>query len=207
MKNIATLLALAEADKQDLVGFIERQAKADMNLLLAHTDTGIVWGQVDFTEGQKPTLRLAADAFADAKSGQQAVIQQVRSRLRIDTLWQLRLFGPGGECFVWRTSTGPYDFQVRLIADGEQADGPNCLNDVQWLWGTLGSRGVIGKGFTLLFEGRQGLVHAPPIVVTGKDDRVALTLRHYIRYSPENCAAISGSRLTGLKIIPAKEAQ
>ena len=160
--------------------WLAAQAKQPgMDIVLAQADDGVIWGKVD--GGQ---LKLAGNAHPEVKVEFRAV-----------TLQQARLFGPAGELYVWRTADG---FAARMIADGNNPSDDDCLEDRQWLWGTLGDKGKAQGGFTLLVEGRQGLRHAPPITGLGQEQRVMLTARHYLDYDDEGQAYIAGSRLTGL---------
>ena len=168
----------SEEFRADPTKWLQEHARPGMDVLLAHSDAGVIWGKV--------------------KDGQLILAGSVHPEVKVDllgkTLQQVRLFGPTGEWFIWRTAEG---FKARLIADS--ADTPaDCLEDRQWLWGTRGDKGKETGDFTLLVEGRQGMRHAPPITGLGKQDRVALTLRHYIEYDPEGQAHIAGGRLTGL---------
>jgi len=162
-----------------LRAWIVQQAQPDMALLLAHADDGVIWGKV-----VDQNLALAGDAFSE-----------VRVALHPKTLQQLRLFGPVGELLIWQTAEG---FAGRLIADGKESPSAS-FEDHQWLWGTRNRDKDDPKGiFTLLVDGKQGLRHAPPITGLG-DDRVMLTLRHYVDYDAEGQAHIIASRLTGLQ--------
>ena len=154
--------------------------------LLAHADDGVIWGKFDASG-----LKLSGDAFPE----------EVGVKLRVATLQQARLFCKTAELLVWKGEQG---WKARLIAD-ETDKPPDCLDDEQYLlWGTLGDKkGKKGDEFTLLFEGEQGLQHAPPITGLGKDDRVALVVRHYVEYDDETGQARIGlSRVVDLERIP-----
>jgi CRISPR-associated protein (TIGR03984 family) len=181
----------ALAEGTDPIQWLVGQAKTDMTLLLAHTDEGVVWGKVD--NGQ---LRLAGDAFSE-----------VQVKLQTATLQQARLFGPAGEVFVWRESETR--FRARRIVDGITPPA-DTLEDHQWLWGTpVGGTDADGHfallqkdGFMLLRDGRQGLLHAPPVghLELKPDDRVLLTIRHYLAvHQDTGLAYIADSRLMDLR--------
>lgn len=166
-------------------------AQRDMGFVLAHAEDGVIWGRVE--NGQ---LGLAGKRFS-----------QVDVSLDIRTLQQARLFGPAGEVIVWRTPEGK--FLARRIADGPTPSA-DTIEDQQWLWGTpIGEKDAQGRfslmerhGFMLLREGKQGLRHAPPIGHLGLklDERVMLTVRHYIDSDPQTgLAYIADSRLLELR--------
>ncbi|MCI0626821.1 MAG: CRISPR-associated protein Csx19 [Acidobacteria bacterium] len=180
MKDLAKPVAGLETFAADPGAWLVAQARKGLRFLLAHAVDGVIWGQV--TNGR---LALAGDVF-----------KEIETPLNAETLQQARLFGPAGELFLWQTPAG---ITARLIEDGE-ATPVNSIADHQWLWGTVGDRGREEQGFSLLFDGRQGLLHAPPITGLGKNDRVVLTLRHYVDYAPDGQAYIAGSRLTGLTV-------
>jgi CRISPR-associated protein (TIGR03984 family) len=108
---------------------------------------------------------------------------------------------------VWRESETR--FRARRIADGPTPPA-ETLEDHQWLWGTpVGETDAQGlfallqkNGFMLLRDGKQGLVHAPPVGHLGlkPDDRVMLTVRHYLNVHPDTgLAYIADSRLMDLR--------
>ena len=162
--------------------WLEQNARRDMAYVLAHTDEGVLWGRIE--NGQ---LHWAGDAFPE-----------LSLTFQLATLQQVRLFGPAGEVFIWRTPTG--QFQARRLEDGATAPTQaDTFEDQQWLWGTLGEKGQENKelGFTLLVEGKQGLRHAPPITGLRAKERVMLTVRHYIEtdLKTDNNGEITGTGL------------
>lgn len=164
--------------------WMQTQAKQyGFTYLLAHADDGVIWGKFD-----AGSLKISGDVFPEVKVA-----------LRAATLQQARLFCKTAELLVWKSGQS---WKARLIAD-ETGKPPDCLPDEQYLlWGTLGGKGKNGDGFTLLFEGEQGLQHAPPKTGLGKDDRVALVVRHYVEYDDETGQARIGlSRLVDLVAI------
>lgn len=159
-----------------------KQAKQNnLKFLLAYADDGVIWGQF---EGDQ--LQLAGDRFAE-----------VNVSLSAQTLQQARLFSDRGELLIWNTQPG---WTGRLIQDGAGKER-ECFDEPNWLWGWVGELGDVKDGFTLLVEGKQGLRHAPPIPGLGKDDRVALKIRHYVGYD-DNQARVEFSRLIGLDRVP-----
>ncbi len=168
----------------ELAEWFAEQATADMALLLAQADDGVIWGQV--TGGK---LNLAGD-----------VIPEVKVLLRPATLQQARLFGPAGELLLWRDNG---KFRVRRIADGAETPNNALPLEAYWLWGTQVIRSA--GGFKLLEEGAQGLRHAPPIPGLADGQRAALLVRHYLAHDAEGRARISASRLCGLRIVDAEK--
>lgn len=148
-----------------------------LRYMLIHADDGVIWGRLD-----KNGLRLSSD-----------VAPEVSPPLRDLTLQQCRLFGEGGELFLWRTDDG---WTARSIRD-EDGNSDEYFDEDQVLWGT----GVenIEDGFTVVFEG-QGLKHAVPIVAApelfGRNKRpLRLKVRHYLVYDDAGVARIALSRL------------
>lgn len=170
----------------DPAAWFASQAQPNVTFFLAHADDGVIWGEV--RDGE---LVLAAEAFHE--------IKHIQVLLRAATLQQARLFGPAGELRVWRTSNG---FTACLIQDG---DTPleQIIPECQWLWGDK-SEGE-ANGFTLLREGQQGMLHAPPITGLGANQRVALQVKHFIEFDDDGQARIRLSRLAGLKKVGGEE--
>lgn len=169
---------LDDAFNSDPGAWLESRACDGMSILLAHADDGVIWGEV--REGR---LVLAGNAFPD-----------LAVELRGVTLQQARLFGPAGELRVWRTSDGT--FKGALITDEQGETEP--ITEAQWLWGTPDGTDSEVDGFTLLREGAQGMLHAPPVRGLGSSDRVTLQVRHYLETDEQGVAAIGVSRLAGL---------
>lgn len=164
--------------------WFEANAKSDMDYLLAHAEDGVIWGKVVDKQ-----LMLAGSEFAEVKVD-----------LRVETLQQARLFGVAGEILVWRDGD---DFKGRQVMDGAKP-AAEIVEEVQWLWGTKDTRKT-GQTFTLLREGKQGLLHAPPLIGLDNDQGVALNLRHYLDYDQNGQAYIALSRLTGLSLVEERE--
>ncbi len=170
--------------KADPIAWLVKQAKSDMDILLAHADDGVIWGKV-----KGNTLLLAGSEFPE-----------IDVKLREQTLQQARLFGPGGELLIWRVDD---NFEARLIADGDNPPG-SIEEECQWLWGAKDTRKE-GEIFTLLREGKQGLLHAPPLAGLKNNQGIALKVRHYIENDDKGQAYIALSRLTGLKPVEERE--
>lgn len=160
--------------------WMETQAKQHgFTFLLAYADDGVIWGKFNANG-----LKLSGEVFPE-----------VQVKLRATTLQQARLFGKSAELLVWKSDQG---WSGRLIAD-ETSEPEASLVEQNWLWGTLGEKGKAAGEFTLLIEGKQGLQHAPPITGLSAGDRVALTVRHYIKYdNVTGQARIGLSRLVDL---------
>lgn len=151
----------------DLRGWLSEQMEEAA--LLAHTDDGLVWGRV-----QDGKVRIVHDVFPD-----------VFPLLREETLWQLWLFGPDTELYLWRDGDR---WQRRLITERE-GDEREYYDERQMLWGVY--RQSSHDGFTLVDEGQQGLAHAAPLDVLPDafDDQrhpLRLRLRHYLAEEPES---------------------
>lgn len=165
---------------KDIRGWLAEQAQSrSLPFLLAHADDGVIWGYCASNQ-----LTLAGEVFSDA---QYATLQ---APLREATLQQARLFGEKGELLVWRTDSG---FVARLLFDGVE-DTPALDDETHQLWGA----GVMSRqGFTLMREGEQELLHAPPVTI-GVDERAGLVVRHYTDVDDQGQVYISASRLVQL---------
>ncbi|MGH7456835.1 MAG: type III-D CRISPR-associated protein Csx19 [bacterium] len=151
---------------EDPRAWLEQQAEAcELHYLLAYADDGVIWGKFD--EQYKLTL-----------SGE--VIDAVKVELRADTLQQARVFDTEGELLIWKAANS---FKARQISNEENVNAEYVDEDFI-LWGTETKRRGV---FTLLTDGEQGLLHAPPATKDqGKEKRLALVVRHYIGYDDEN---------------------
>jgi len=154
-----------------------------MPWLLVHADDGVIWGRRQVNG----TLALSGRIFADKTRYPALTVE-----LRAPTVQQLRIFGPEGEIFVWRTDGG---FQARSISDGPTApDG--CWEEEHILWGTHEEE---KQGFTVLEEGRQGQIHAAPLPVP-PGERAVLTVRHYTQSDADGRAYVAGNRLVDVSL-------
>lgn len=150
--------------------------------LLLHADDGVIWGHLSGS-----ALKVSSAAFA-----------QVFVALRASTLQQLRLFGDNGELLLWRTHTGFAGRVITAAADATVGHN-NWFDETHLLWGERVGSAV--DGFTLLQEGAQGLLHAPP----GNGDTVGMRMRHYIQYDATGQASVCLSRIIDLSWSPSKE--
>jgi CRISPR-associated protein (TIGR03984 family) len=175
---------IGDALEADLRGWFAGQAAEGMALLLAHCDDGIAWGRV--VDG---TLELAGDH-----------LPQVAVAFEAGRLQQARLFGPAGELLLWRDHAG---WRVRRLLEAALGELEPLQEEAYRLWGdhAVASAG----GFTLLADGRQGLLHAPPIDGLPEAAHACLLVRHYLGYDDNGQAYIALSRLSGLKVKSEKE--
>jgi len=161
--------------------WLETQASQNgLPYLLAHADDGVIWGL--YTQGK---LTLSGEVFAE-----------MNVELRPKTLQQARIFGSQGEVLLWRVEDG---FRSSSILDGVNKP-ENAIEERHYLWG---AGQVINreKRFTLMEDGRQGLLHAVPHEI-GAHRYAALQVRHYVAYDEQDQAYISHSRLVDLIEIP-----
>ena len=173
----------------DVRGWLAAHMSEGMPWLLIHADDGVIWGKLD-KDGK---LILSSDVF-DSQTQYPAIAVELRAL----TIQQARVFGPAGELLIWRE--GPH-WRGRVIMDGEVLPD-QAWQEQQLLWGTASRQ---SQGFALLIEGAQGPQHAVPLVVSGQQ-RVVLTVRHYVTCDDEGQAAIVLSRLVDLGLYePRKE--
>ncbi len=164
----------------DVKTWLEEQASEyKLNYLLAHADDGVIWGK--FQDG----MITADTVFPQAK-------------LRKSTLQQCRIFGETSEVMLWNTDEG---FKARLIQD-EHMNPEEYISEYQILWGTHGEKRE-SQGFTLLWDGKQGLKHAVPFTHIELEEGklkhpVRLKVNHYIDYNDAGVARIYLSRLVNL---------
>lgn len=174
--------------------WLEKKAReAKLHYLLAHMDDGVIWGKFD----DQYQLTLVGD-----------MIDAVKVELRANTLQQARVFDAQGELLIWKAANA---FKARQISNAENVNAEYVDEDLI-LWGTKTERYGV---FTLLTDGEQGLLHAPPATKDeGKGKRLALVVRHYIGYDDENAidrlqkegqAGVILSRLFGFKQVQGEE--
>ncbi len=161
----------------DLNGWLETQAKQhQLPYLLAHADDGVIWGH--FHQGNLCTSDRVFKASPP---------------LRIETLQQCRIFGQSGEILLWQVGDS---WKAGLVTnpDAERIEEKQLL---------LGTHGKIhpSEGFTVLWDGAQGLKHAIPFtqIQLQTDQKLAqslhLVVHHYIDYDEAGVARITLSRL------------
>jgi len=182
-------ITVDEAFGDDPRRWLAAYASPDMPWLLVNADDGVIWGKRE-PDG---AFKLSSDVFQDAEE-----FPAIAVPLRAQTLQQARVFGPGGELLVWRTSDG---FAARLVKDDEEPPLDALPDQTYLLWG-VGSDFEPRGDFTLLIEGQQGLRHAPPVAVRAlrNNQRLALKVRHYLDYDEEGQAYVTMSRLVGLEV-------
>jgi len=161
--QVNTLKAGDEFAANPCAWLVEQARNLKLHYLLAHADDGVIWGKFD----DQYNLKLSGE-----------VINAVQVELRAETLQQARIFDKHGELLIWKIANG---FSARSVIDAENAE-PDCMDENLILWGTKAERHGV---FSLLIEGEQGLLHAPPAAVD-KGKRLALIVRHYIGYDDEN---------------------
>jgi CRISPR-associated protein (TIGR03984 family) len=173
-------------DNDALWIWLEEQANKDnrtLMYLLAHAEDGVIWGRFD--EGKlttAETIFCKPDFKVDFPT------------LRLPTLQQCRVFGQNGEVFLWWSGE---KWRSRFIGNPEV----DKITESRILWGTHGKE---KDGFTLLWDGSQGLRHAVPLTniffdKEGKKRPVRLLVHHYIKYDDQTgLARISLSRLVDL---------
>ncbi|MEA5515829.1 CRISPR-associated protein Csx19 [Nodularia sp. UHCC 0506] len=174
-------------DSFDLKKWLEEQAKENqLNYLLAHADDGVIWGK--FQDGELITTTKPVKLFPECDF----------PLLREKTLQQCRIFGDKSEVMIWKIEGG---FKARLIQD-KNLENDDYITENQILWGTHGKHHE--NGFTLLWDGSQGLKHAVPFtdIELGKKgelkNKVRLIVRHYIDFDDSGVARIYLSRLVDL---------
>lgn len=134
-----------------------------LTTLLAHADDGVIWG------------KMASDELVTSDQP----FPEVSPPLCALTLQQARLFSPEAELFLWRGETG---WRARLVQEGS-GDSGDYYDEVQLLWGNQHKE--VKDGFTLVSEGQQGLLHAPPVKVpktafAPTHHPLRLDVRHYL---------------------------
>ncbi len=171
--------------------WLQAQAtRYQLKWLLAHADDGVIWGTVD--NGQLVTS--------------DSVAPEVSPPLRTETLQQARLFAEHAELLLWRD--GDNQWHARLIrrpADGETPTFTEAIDEPHMLWGTHGKH---CNGFTVLWDGAQGLRHAVPMELplgeNNETDPPRLWVRHYLQEDPNGFTRIVVSRLFDLRLEGAK---
>ncbi|MBF2002555.1 MAG: TIGR03984 family CRISPR-associated protein [Synechococcales cyanobacterium M58_A2018_015] len=163
--------------EDDLNGWLEAQAQQhQLTYLLAHADDGVIWGH--FHQGYLCTSN--------------SVLRE-SPPLRIETLQQCRIFGQEGEILLWK---GGDSWKAGLVTNADT----ETIEEKQLLLGTHGKIHE-SEGFTVLWDGAQGLKHAVPFtqIKFQENQKLAQSLRllvhHYIDYDQDGLARITLSRL------------
>lgn len=143
--------------------------------LLIHADDGVIWGYIS-----EKGLKISGEAFPKA----------VNVKLRWETIQQLRLFGEQDELFTWRTQHG-LNKPILKTDDPDQEQ----IDERVLLWGEVIDT---NDGFSLCYEGEQGLVHAPPYPAE-EGEAIYLIMRQSIGYDNDGQLQVTNSRLVDLQ--------
>jgi CRISPR-associated protein (TIGR03984 family) len=130
--------------------------------------------------------------------------------LRLNTLQQVRLFGPQAEVLLWRDGDekGKARWRARLISEEEveSAAWSDDFDESQMVWGTdvvLSLPPNPPPHFTLMSDGAQGLRHAVPLQVAGEFDErsrpLRLIVRNYLEEDETGFVRVAASRLVEVK--------
>lgn len=149
--------------------------------LLAHADDGVIWGH--FHQGHLCTSDR---------------VLKESPPLRIKTLQQCRIFGQSGEILLWQVGDA---WKAGLVTnpDAERIEEKR-IEEEQLLLGTHGKIHA-SEGFTVLWDGAQGLKHAVPFTQIQLqenqelDQSLHLVVHHYIDYDEAGVARVALSRL------------
>lgn len=196
---------IATDDLSELKTWLEEKAKAyNLEFLLSHLDDGVVWGKM-LGNGH---LAISGEVLKKMEQQDNIQVQATYGaapELRLETLQQARLFGEKAELLLWRDGDG--NLRARLIEDTDNAATATwlqCFDEPQFLWGTHGI--PADDGFTLIWEGSQGMHQIIPIklevvdgdnkIVQGKEPK--LRVRHYLNKEEDGEARVVASRLVGI---------
>ncbi len=186
--------AFAEDEGIRLVKLATDHLGADgVSNALIHLDDGVLWGRVD---GDKLCVPDANDDWTP--------------KLRSVTVQQCRVFGDKGEVFIWREAEGRW--RGRVVMEGGATEVA-ILEEPQILYGDTVHDGDKGHelpappkkaGFTAIYEFKKGtgIRQIVPIEATdalGKDERVILTVCHYLIPDDDGQARFYCSRLKSIK--------
>ncbi len=174
----------------DPADWFSRQMRThNLTYLLAHADDGVIWG------------RLASEELITSHE----VAPAYSPPLRVETLQTARIFGPAGEILVWRDEAGAW--AGRLITETTPGAPPawdQAFEEEHILWGTEAEPRA--RGFTLMREGTQGLIHIVPLAVTARIDEehrpLRLVVRHYVKPDEYGFLQVNASRLFDLEPKP-----
>lgn len=177
---VTTQIDFTDFEKDPRQWFVKQGKERELRFFLAHDDDGVIWGHIEKNE-----LKLSGEAFSE-----------VAVPLRTLTLQQARLFGEAGELLVWRGQKEG-EWHGRYLTDNGFAQ-EDILNETHRLWGEASDLPGPINGFSLMRDGVQGLLHAPPLPLT-QGERAALQVRHYLDYDEQGQAYIALSRLVDLQ--------
>lgn len=176
---VDTKIDFTDFEKDPRQWFVKQGKERELRFFLAHDDDGVIWGHIKEDE-----LKLSSEAFSE-----------VTVPLRTMTLQQARLFDEAGELLVWRGQKEG-EWHGRFLTDNSFAK-EDILNETHRLWGEASDPPGPQDGFTLMREGVQGLLHAPPLELA-RSERATLQVRHYLDYDKEGQAYIALSRLVAV---------
>ena len=165
---------------------LEQAKTYELQWLLAHVDDGVIWGRI---AGEQLILSSQLD-------------KENTPKLRVETLQQLRLFGPTGELYLWQ---GDEKWHGRLI-DASVDETEDSFARHYLLWGNLEENR--NDHFVLLADGVEGLRHAPPLPAqefAAKEQHLALSVRHYLAYDDDGQAYVAASRLVSIEAVKRKQ--
>lgn len=164
----------SELIENPLVNLESRAVNGKYQYLLAHADDGVVWGYVE----DNKSLKLSSPPA-----------------LRLETLWELRLFGETSEWHVWRVEDQWY---ASTVTDDEGVS-IKAFDEQYILWGTDPAEGKKpGNGFYPVQEADLGVMHTPPIEIKNGRHTLKLSVRHYLGHDETGSVYVKLSRLMGL---------
>jgi CRISPR-associated protein (TIGR03984 family) len=175
IQNINCNLGNAEPVQNPLEGLEARAVNGKFEYLLAHLDDGVVWGSV-----KNQSLKLSTPP-----------------ELRIETLWEVRLFGETSEWHAWRVED--QWFACTVADDVDQSNEMKAFDEKYILWGTDLVEGETSEeGFYPVQEADLGIMHAPPIKMKNGRHTLKLSVRHYLDHDETGSVFVKLSRLMGL---------
>jgi len=177
MSIIEPIILLPDLHQNFSAWLSQQFQKYNFRWLLAHADDGIIWGEM-----RQDGLHLSNKPFPE-----------VSPSLRLITLKEARLFNENAEMHIWRDGK---TWKGTLIKE-EDGSVAGCYDESYLLWGT--KKGKTEDGFTLVYQGTEGLYHAPPVIIDEGDQfQINIKVRHFLDYDPEGQAYVDFSRLVSL---------
>ncbi len=173
-REIQSLAYLSKTDPvaDPLAALQEQLSAGGYVYCLAYTHDDVLWGRV---EGKN--LVLSAHEFPEI----------------LPNLWEMRLFGPDQEWFLWKDGA---NWQSRSIKEGQGSAG-DTFTERYILWGTE-KAGQEKDGFFPVKESDLGIVHTPPIEFKERH-HLRLVVRHYLDYDEAGAVFVKLSRLVNLE--------
>jgi CRISPR-associated protein (TIGR03984 family) len=180
-------LSTQNFEKDPCAWFAEQSSVGSPAWLLAFADDGVIWGFLDNGE-----FHLSGNTYP-----------QVSPQLDTNTLQQAFLFGEKAEVRVWRVENA---FSASRMED-QPGEAQEAFDEDQVLWGTqIAPDTKKSDYFTLVTDGRQGLMHAIPLKLDtssfkerGRQNRpLRLKLRHYLGTGEDGLVFIERSRLVSV---------